>query len=208
MIGATVRGLEPAQRGISRAAAALPSAMASGVAIAAAAVERDLKQKALTGGQRRDPFLGTMGSDPASGQLGVRTGAARRSIVSRVFQSGRDVIATIGSPLNYLRVQEEGGSIQGSPYLRIPLAAAQTAAGQDRLVGASARQLPGGFIFRSKSGELFIATSDRGRLELHYLLKRSVRLRGRHAFRESAKRMRATVRSLIAGRVSIALRIS
>lgn len=201
MIGVTIAGSEIAVRRLRRGFAVVPTRMAEAVRAATLLIEKDLKGTALSGAQRRGSFWGVMGSDPGSGRLGVRTGAARRSIQSAVFVHGGTVVGTVGSPLPYVRFLEAGGLVSGSPYLRIPTANAQTAAGQDRLMGASARTLPGGFVFRSAAGNLWVARRASSGIEFWYLLKRSVRIRGRHAFRRTTDRSAVPVRRLLEGAV-------
>lgn len=201
MIGVTIAGNQAVVRKLRRGLAVVPTRMAESVRAATLLIERDLKGTGLSGAQRRSSFWGTMGSDPSSGRLGARTGAARRSIRSAVFVHGGTVVGTVGSPLSYVRFLEQGGPVAGSPYLRIPTAQAQTAAGQDRLLGASARSLPGGFVFRSRAGNLWIARRGTAGIELWYLLKRSVQIRGRHAFKRTTERMTVPTRRLLEGAV-------
>jgi hypothetical protein len=54
----------------------------------------------------------------------------------------------------------------------------------DRYSGRSARDIPGAFILKSKTGNLWIALRNgkRGALTLLYLLKKSATLRPRHIF--------------------------
>jgi len=133
------------------------------------------------------PFWGRV--SPPGNVLGARSGMTRArlspgGIVTRLANEWRTVV---GSPDAHVAFLEEGGTKFGtSPkgFLRIPTRAMQTAAGVDRLTGASARTLPGAFFLRSKAGNLWIAIRDRGqRPTLLYLLKKSVRQRGRHIFR-------------------------
>jgi hypothetical protein len=101
----------------------------------------------------------------------------------------------VGSPLRQMKLHELGGTITGKPWLRIPTRASQTAAGVDRLAGVSARTIAGGFIFRSKAANLWIAARQGANLVLLYLLRRSVTLRARHIFRDSLRRMTPFIRA-------------
>lgn len=181
-----------------------PSAMAS-MKKSVALMERDLK-KSLTGQKRRDPFLGVTGAPPPT--LGARSGRTRASVTSEVVRfSDGIILGIVGSPLKMLIAHEEGAFISGNQYLRIPLAAAQTAAGIDRNLGRSIRGLPGTFILKSKRGNLFVVRR-RGRydMEFLYLLKHSVRLPARHTFRESARRMRGPIEAIFERDMAILVR--
>jgi phage gpG-like protein len=155
-------------------------------------VERDLKQRGLTGQKGSHPLFGVTGASGNS--VGVRSGHLRRSIVSRVFDAAGVSIGVIGSPLPQAKVHEKGGVISGSPYLRIPTREMQTGAGVDRLAGQSARSLPNSFVFRSKAGNLWIAMRNGGQLVLAYLLKLQVKIRARRPFGATLDRNRQLIR--------------
>lgn len=154
-------------------------------------VERDVKDKGLTGVKGRHPLFGVTG---ASGDtLGTRSGFTRRSVTARVLDTGRTVTGVVGTPLKQMRMHEQGGTITGSQFLRIPTVNAQTGAGVDRYAGQSIRQIAGAFLFRSRAGNLWAAVRQGGQLVLLYLLKRTIRLRARHIFQRSLERTRPAI---------------
>lgn len=154
-------------------------------------VERDVKQNSLTGAKGSHPLFGVTGA--AGDALGARSGFTRRSVTARVFDTGPTVTGVVGTPAKHVRIQEEGGTIAGRQYLRIPTVNAQTGAGVDRYLGMSIRDIAGAFLFRSKAGNLWAATRSGGALTLLYLLKRSVTLRPRHMFARSLERSRPSI---------------
>ena len=156
-------------------------------------VERELKENQLGGKKGSSDFWGVTGAE--GNALGSRSGAARRSITARVIQGGGVVIGIVGGWARYLRIQERGGTIAGSPMLRIPTRLAQTGAGVDKNLGRSVRGLPGLFIFKSQAGNAWIATRSAGQLQLLYLLKPSVTLRARRMFATTLSRSRQAVRA-------------
>ena len=140
------------------------------------------------------PFWGR--TSPPGDVLGVRSGMTRRRLSPGgiVTKRGNQWTSFVGSPDEHVAFLEEGGTrIDTSPggFLRIPTAAAQTAAGVDRFAGMSARNIPGSFILKSKAGNLWIAlrAKGKGKPELLYLLKHSVHQRGRHIFKNVADKI-------------------
>lgn len=195
--------------GLAKRFARTPKALANAtrrtMETATVMVEADLKRNALTGTKGRDPFWGVTGASGSA--LGVRSGHTRRSIARAVFTlPPAAVVGTIGSPLPQMKLHEQGGTVQGKPWLRIPTAVMQTAAGVDRLAGRSARTLPNTTIIKSRKGALWIAEvgTPRSRLAaelngvplLLYKLVRSVTLRPRRIFTETLKRNRPKLRSM------------
>ncbi len=62
----------------------------------------------------------TIKADKLTGQvLGVRTGTLRRSINQRVEDTGNAIMATVGTPVWYARVHEEGGTFQVKQHVRL-----------------------------------------------------------------------------------------
>lgn len=207
MIALRVLGADRTVANLARIERGLPSAIERGVARASIETHARLKA-AMSGVGTSDAFLGKRGATPP--RLGVRTGLTRARLTpgGRVFRRGRDVFSAVGSPDGYVAFHETGGTIQGAPYLRIPLAAAQTAGGQDRNLGRSVRGLPGLFVVRSRAGNLFIAErgSARGDLRMLYLLVRGVRLPARGTFAAVREGMRPRALELVGGQVSLEVR--
>lgn len=207
MIALSVVGADKVEANLATLVAELPTAIERGVARASVQVHAALKLQ-LSGTGTSDPFFGRRGA--VSPLLGVRTGAtrARLSPGGRVYRRGNDIFSAVGSPDAHVVAHDEGATITGNPYLRIPLAAAQTPAGQDRNVGHSVRGLPGLFVIKSRAGNLFLVrrVGKRGRLEFLYLLKRSVTLKPRHMFEVVAARMQPVVEASVGGQVSASVR--
>ena len=163
-------------------------------------LERDVKQKSLTGAKGSHPLWGVTG---ASGDtLGARSGFTRRSVVRRVFEVQGAIIGSVGSPQPQVKLHEHGG-VTGPA--RIPTAAMQTPAGVDRHAGISARSIPGLFLFRSRAGNLWAAMRQGPRLVLAYLFKPSVRHRARKMLTRALERRTAP---MIASARQFGVRIS
>ena len=179
-------------------------------------VEADLKKNSFTGKKGNDAFWGVTGA--TGDALGVRTGHTRRSIVARTFvgSAGTSVTGTIGSPLPQMKLHEEGGTIHGKPWLRVPTKIMQTPAGVDVLTGRSARTLPNTTVIKSKAGNPWIVEVGTARSKLAqefqgfplmlYMLVKSVKMRARRPFAKCIERMRPKVRALFSGRVTATMR--
>jgi phage gpG-like protein len=133
----------------------------------------------------------------ASSRLAVRTGRLRGSIALGVVQSGEttDLALTAGGPaVSYAAIHEYGGTIypKTGRYLTIPIAPwlkTRTGATSKRGLGG-ARSIANTFVFRAKSGKLFIArrataARQKGKIELLYLLVQSVTMRERRYMRDA-----------------------
>lgn len=137
------------------------------------------------------PFWGK--GSPAGNYLGARTGQSRQRISPGgiVVRTAGGYQAAVGSPDRHIAFAEEGGTISGGKLKRIPTAAAQTPGGADRFAGRSIRDIPGAFLIRSQAGKLWAVQpqggAKSGRLTFLYLLVPSVKQRGRHLFRETAR---------------------
>jgi hypothetical protein len=141
--------------------------------------------------------------------LGARSGQsrARLSPGGVVFKHGNEFRSAVGSPDRHVAFLEKGGTIMGRQFLRIPTRASQTPGGSDRNAGRSIRAIPGAFLLRLRTGSLWAARVVGGKsgvraaagagatrfgprsgskLEFLYLLRRSVRLRGRGIFKLTA----------------------
>ena len=206
MISAIVRGADQVARRLERAGREMPSAVERGVKLSSLLVHRELTIQ-MGGTGPSDPFLGRMGAAPP--KLGVRTGATRRRLSpgGKVFKIAGQYVSAVGSPDSYVRAHEDGTTITGNPYLRIPLAAAQTGAGQDRYVGMSVRGVPDLFVIKSKAGNLLLARK-RGKdgLDILYVLKRQVRLPARGMFKAVTARTRPAIEKLLGQQVGVEVR--
>jgi hypothetical protein len=186
-VSISTKGLREYQERMKAMSGAIPAAALRTMSEAVKLAERDLRENAFTGRKGSHEFFGVTGAQAPT--LGVRSGQTRRSLNSEVVVSGNRAIGTVGTPLRHVAFLEEGGTIHGRPWLKIPLRAAQTAAGVDR-----GRRIANSFILRSRRGNLFVARrATRVRLDLFYLLKHSVHMEGRHMFRESARRIEPQV---------------
>lgn len=205
MLAISVKGdLETAAR-LKGAQSDLARALEAAVAKASIELHGELKSQLSSAGSS-DPFLGRRGADPP--RLGVRTGATRRRLSpgGRVYKIGNRYESAVGSPDPYMKTHESGGTIHGDPYLRIPLAAAQTPAGQDRNVGRSVRGDTDLFLLKARSGNLFLAKRSGRALELWYLLKRSVTMPARKMFATVTARMAPRVSKITNGVVEVVVK--
>lgn len=216
MIGIQVTGAtETAQR------------LARGAAEGVRGIERELNaaavllhaavRKRMSDGGGRHPFFGRTGG--RGDTLSARSGGSRRRILlGRARNIAGTMTASVGSPDRHIRFLEQGGPVIGKPYLRIPLAAAQTPQGVDRWAGTSIRQIPGAFLLRTLGGKLFAVrqSSSRGAdgavtgrnrgLEFLYYLVRNIHVRGRHVFEASRREVEPQVAALYRGLVSRVVR--
>lgn len=189
--GVTIGGVARVQGNLVRTGARLYAAQEAGVKRGSALLSRMLKEE-MTADAVSDPFWGKMG---ASGDgLAVRSGKTRASVTGggTAIRIGNRVTAAVGSSERHLVDHEKGGVFGGkSPrgFHRIPTAAAKTAAGVDRYLGQSIRDIAGSFLVRTLGGRLWAAVSQgRGRVTLLYLLARTITLKPRRIFaRVSAK---------------------
>ena len=189
------RGFNRLVRRLGAVGEATPKLIEHAIEQATRIAEADLKRNGMTGIKGNNSFFGVTGAGAPT--IGVRSGATRRSVTARTFKVNNVYIGVVGSPAKYLKIIEEGGTIVGSPMLRIPLAAAQTGAGVDRNMGRSVRGVSGFFVWPSRKqreGTLgrikgtYLAKSAGGRLELWYLLKASVTIKPHRVFEAAAKR--------------------
>lgn len=206
MISVSVSGIEEAEARLRAASEDAERGTRKAVYDASIETSRKLKGRFLP----RQGYHQLWGPMSASGSfLTARSGQSK----ARITQGG-DVIerragaaveyrAEVGSPDPHIAFLEEGGTIRGSQFLRIPTVYAQTPSGQDRNTGQSAKNIPGTFLIRSKAGRLWIMQkrgpsrtekARTGTLGFRaavplYLLVRSVTQRGRHLFRDTAAEM-------------------
>lgn len=204
-------GVQKVIANLDRAAREMPGALERGVSRASILTRREVVRQ-LSGEGDTDPFFGKKGA--RSPFLGHRTGLTRSHITpgGQVFRSGDTVFSAVGSPDKYVKLHEEGGTIQGRQFLRIPLASAQSGSGAERqeFAGRSLRDIPGVFLRRSRSGKLFAMREAGGarsrRVEFLYLLVRSVRMPARHMFETVRDRVAPAVNALVGGEVSVVTR--
>lgn len=211
-IGLSLRvvGAGQASHGLKAQAARSNTALTRNLLLATKETENQVKRR-MTGPKLKDPFWGVMGSqDPYS--LAVRSGltrAATSSSRSVLRDSAGNPYTFVVNTAKHMAILEEGGTIHGHPWLRIPTKAAQTPSGVDRLAGASARSLPGGFIWpnRSQKGKvaaknLWVATADRGKLTLWYMLTKEVTIKPHRIFQNAANDMAPRIAELCGNKVA------
>lgn len=154
---------------------------------------------------QHDPFWGKTGSGGPG--LSVRSGKTRGAIVAtgRVYTGAYGELYTIvGHASNHVRDLEDGATVHGNPWVKIPTAQAQTPAGVDRFLG---RRVPGGFVWPTKRMKnfangrpknLWIAAVRDGALRLFYMLRGSVKLKAHHSFGIMRARLEPRVRLYLA----------
>ena len=127
----------------------------------------------------------------ATQRMRTRSGRLRSSIrgVLRVKSNGDiEVGGSAGGggarPVSYAAIQEEGGTVQGKPWLAIPLGPATTPAGVARYPRAGLDPTPM-HSRKSKDGRLFLFPDDGG--PPRYRLVRSVTIRGKHYLRDAVR---------------------
>lgn len=168
--------------------------------------------RAMSGEKVSDSFFGVR--SPAGPVLAARTGHTRRALSpGRVWRVGNESFGAVGHPSAYVAALETGERIRptASTFLRIPLAAALTGAGQDRNVGRSVRGVEGFFIYptrkqraagKARTTNLFIARNVNGRLVLWYLLKTEVKLPEKRIFATVLEQMRPRYLALMGRGIS------
>lgn len=211
VIGVQTKGLDETLKRLEGAERGMPTAIERSVARSSLLLARETRLQ-LSGKGQSDVFLGRKGATAPF--LGARSGGTRSRITpgGQVFRSGDTFFSAVGSPDKYMPMQEEGGTITGNKFLRIPLASAQTGGGTERgeFKGRSLRDVPGIFLVRSHGGRLFAARSrGRGRgarVEFLYLLTRSVRIPARHPFQAVRERVAPEVNRMTGGEVETVMR--
>jgi len=207
MIGVSVKGAGKALRNLAAAPKSLRLETEGAMRRSVLLVRRMLSTE-MTAPENRDAFWGKKG---ASGNgLSTRSGKTRASLTAgtRIYRNGRTLVGVVGSAEKHLKLHEDGGTVHGtSPrgYLRIPTAAAQTAAGVDRFAGKSIKDIPGAFLHRTKQGRLW-AVRPRGgprsgRIEFLYLLLKTVRMRPRRIFARTRDTSRPQVVEITRGAI-------
>lgn len=163
MIGLQVRGIEATRSRLQKASIEANTGANRMMRLASLMMRKKLALRMSKAG-KRDSFWGKQ--SPKGAFLGARSGLTRIRLSPGgvVIRVGDVLTAPVGSPDKHVRLHEFGGIVKGeSPkgFLRIPTAQMQTTAGVDRLLGRSARILSNAFIFRSKAGNLWIASRGR-----------------------------------------------
>jgi len=182
VIGVAARGADRVARVLRTAGQDLRTTQETIVRVAGAIVHRKVVERMSDPGTSH-PFWGRGGG--IGDRLAARSGGSRARITpgTQVYRVGDTVSTVVGSPDQHIGFLEEGGTVYGRPYLRVPTAAAKTAQGVDRFAGRSIREIAGAFLQRSRRGILWAMRAVGGRaVELLYMLVRSVRIRGRHVF--------------------------
>lgn len=206
MIGIEIRGATETAQHLVRAAQEASRGIERELNAAAALLQRRIRERMSDGGGS-SPFFGRTGG--RGDTLATRSGGSRRRImIARARPIGGVMIAAVGSPDRHMRFLEQGGAVIGKPYLRIPLASAQTPQGVDRWKNTSIRDIPGAFLLRTLGGKLFAVRQNSSRdasgavkgrnrgLEFLYLLVRNVHIRGRHVFEASRRDVEPQVSAL------------
>jgi len=205
VISLEVKGLSQAQARLAAGVREMPGLGERVVRSLSILMRRKLVER-MSAPLHTSPFWGRT-SPPGLAYLGVRSGQSRDRISPGgiIFRRGKEITSSVGSPDRHVAFLEKGGTIFGHQFLRIPTAAAQTPAGVDRNAGVSIRSLKDVFLMRSRTGPLWavrqVGKRNRGaphargaregprggsKLEFLYLLKRSVKQRGRFIFKLTA----------------------
>lgn len=200
-----VRGLSECERNLKAASAQANVAAQRSVAAGGMLVLRELKQR-MSGAPGQSAFWGRTGGQGDT--LGARTGGTRNRLQGgKVMGSGDSWWTAVGSPDQYVKRAEEGGSLSTGSFFRIPTAAAQTGAGVDRLMGKSFRGVSGGYLFRSKAGNLWGAVRSGTKSTLMYLFRKGITIRGRHVFAGTCAASEPRVRAIAGLEVQTVVRV-
>lgn len=185
------------------------TATSNAVRTASFMVSRRLKER-LTGVKGSGGFWGP--TSPAGAFLGARTGQTRARISpgGLVVRTGTEIMAAVGSPDAHMRLHDEGGTVTGRPFLRVPTANALTTAGADINAGHSVRGLPGYRVIRTSTGKLWIVRDAggvrSGRIEFMYLLIRSATFRARGIFAATTAELQGIFARLFDQEIGLVLR--
>ena len=123
----------------------------------------------------------------ANQRLNRRSGALLRSIESRLDlapQSLELALVAGGPDAPYVQLQDEGGEVEGKPWLRVPLPRA-LAGGVDRYPGSLREQAPDRFAVAQRAGGGPLLLVDMTTGEPWYVLKRRVRIPATHFLRDA-----------------------
>ena len=118
-----------------------------------------------------------------------RTGTLARSTFFKDLRATKSQVSVRVVTTVYGPVHEYGAVIRPRrrTWLTVPLPAAQTPAGVTRY---SARDYPGAFLLKTRTGKLFIAKrgSRKGKLDFLFVLKKEVKIPARKWFSVAARR--------------------
>lgn len=185
-LSVVTRGNKRAQRRLKNSRSTIKRGLTNGIEEATFKVQGRLKRDTLRGRKGRSDLFGVTGAKKH--RLGMRSGKTSKSVRARVFTRGDVVVGVVGSRSKVLQTHEKGGTIKGSPFLRIPTKFSQTGAGIDRNAGRKlSKGTPNTAVFPARSGVLFIWQVKP--LRPLYLLKRSIKLRPRRMFKTTLRLM-------------------
>ena len=130
-------------------------------------------------------------------KLGQRTGALGRSFRATMFATkGDDISGGAFSSLSYAQIQDEGGTIKPRTrqYLAVPISTKAK-----RTVGLWPRHWAKGvlFLIRSRAGKLLLVERKARGLQVHYLLTKSVSLRGKNYIGDAETRSAPMVQQIL-----------
>ena len=100
---------------------------------------------------------------PRPSNLGVRSGALRRSFVEPMVSGSKveNLRAVLGSTSKYAEIHERGGTVRGNPWLTIPVGPALHGSGVPRY--PTARDAPGlRMILRKNGSPLLVKSVGKG----------------------------------------------
>lgn len=124
------------------------------------------------------------------------TGALARSYKAQLLRSGKTVVAGALSDLVYAGIQDRGGTIHAKgKKLAVPVGAGRTLP-----VGTGPRDVPGLVLVKSRRGNALLAKVRRdGKLDVYFVLKDSVTLKGRDYLEAAARESESTVVEILEG---------
>ena len=130
----------------------------------------------------------------------VRTGRLRNSLSSRIYGEGPNLVALIGSGVNfgervkYANMLETGATItpKRRQYLTVPLPLALTRAGAMKY--PSAREYPDTFVKRSKAGNLIIfQKTGKQTIKPLFVLKKEIHVPAKRYMSETLGQMQGRI---------------
>lgn len=149
----------------------------------------------------------------ASIKLNRRTGRLANSIAGSVLTAREGIGIQLraggstrgGGRVPYAGIHEFGGTIKGSPYLRIPLDAALTGAGVDRFPPPLRETGAGLFHLQESNGRLFLFRSDEEDGPPWYVLKRQVKIPARPYLRPAMNKVKRSLPEDLRKLVSVSI---
>lgn len=124
-----------------------------------------------------------------------RTGELARSYKAQLLKSGKKVVAGALSDLVYAGIQDRGGTINAKgKMLAIPV-------GKGRLlpVGTGPRDVPGLSLIKGKGAEggLLAKVKKNGKMDVYFVLRSSVTLKGRKYLEAAREKSKDTVKQVL-----------